>query len=164
MTFSAIVAFDENYIIGDGINMPWHLPADLKHFKQITTGHTIVMGRKTFQSLPKGALPNRRNIVLSHQPDYKLMDAEVVHSIDELQTKVVTESEVFIIGGAQIYRLFMPLVKKIYTTQIHHTFNASVYFPLKNFSQWHLLEKQDFTKDEKNKWNYSFSVWKKISE
>lgn len=157
---SIIVAIDENNLIGDGAKMPWHLPADLKHFKNTTTGHTIIMGRKTYLSLPNGALPNRRNIVLSRSLT-QLEDAEVYSSPEKALIACKNEKKVFIIGGAQIYSLFLPYVIQFHITRIHHQFEGSVYFPMPNMENLRLKEKQDFTKDEKNKWNYSFEIYEK---
>jgi len=157
---SIIVAVDENNLIGDGTKMPWHLPADLKHFKNTTTGHTIIMGHKTYLSLPKGALPNRRNIVLSKSL-IKLEDAEVYSSPEEALMACKNEKKIFIIGGAQIYSLFIPYVNQFYITKIHHQFEGNIYFPMPKKEDLILKEKQNFNKDAKNKWNYSFEIYKK---
>jgi len=157
---SIIVAIDKNNLIGDGDKMPWYLPADLKHFKTTTTGHTIIMGHKTYRSLPNGALPNRRNIVLSRSIK-KLDDAEVYSSPEMALAACENEKNIFIIGGAQIYSLFLPFVNQFHITRIHHQFEGSVYFPMPKKENLRLIEKQDFNKDEKNKWNYSFEIYKK---
>jgi dihydrofolate reductase len=156
---SAIVATDQNFLIGKDNSMPWHLPADLRHFKQITTGHTIIMGRKTFESLPNGALPNRRNIVLSRNTKLQLKDAEVFSNPEMLLESLENESEVFIIGGANIYETLFPVVSKLYLTRIHHSFEGDTYFPTIDFLQWNLLSKEDFLADEKNNWSYSFEIY-----
>ncbi len=160
MILSAIVATDLNNLIGDGEKMPWHLPADLKHFKNITSGHTIIMGRKTYQSLPNGALPKRRNIVLSRTLQ-DLPDAELFGNITELLENIKNEEQVFIIGGAEIYRLFMSYINQLYITKIHHTFKGTVYFPMPDLTTWELISEQNFKADDRNKWNYSFFIYQK---
>lgn len=158
---SAIVATDNNFLIGKNNTMPWYLPADLKHFKQITTGYCIIMGRKTFESLPKGALPNRRNIILSRNTFLKFPNAEIFSSVDELLQAVAKEQEVFIIGGAEIYSLLIPLVSKIYITRIKHSFEGDTYFPHLDFDKWEMIDEQKHLADQKNKWDYNFETYVK---
>lgn len=158
---SAIVATDQNLLIGGNNTLPWHLPADLKHFKEITTGHCIIMGRKTFESLPNGALPNRRNIVLSQNNSLNFPNAEIYQSIEQVFDALKSENEVFIIGGAQIYNLFMPFIQRIYLTKVHHQFLGDTYFPDFQEQTWNLMSEIKKKADEKNKWDYSFQVFEK---
>ncbi|HTI57992.1 dihydrofolate reductase [Mucilaginibacter sp.] len=154
MTISAIVAIGENNAIGKNNQLLWHLPADLKHFRVVTSGHTIIMGRKTFDSVGK-PLPNRRNIVVTRQ-DIKIEGCEVVKSIDEAITLCQGEYEVFIGGGAEIYRLAMDKTDKIYLTIVHKAFDADTFFPDIDHKKWIETKREDFPADEKNNIPYSF--------
>ena len=151
---SIIVAIAQNFAIGKNNDLLFHLPNDLKRFKQITSGHPVIMGRKTLLSLPKGALPNRRNVVITDNPNEKFDRCEMVFSIDEAVEVVKNESEAFIIGGGAIYRQFFPLSQKLYLTLVHRDFDADVYFPEIDYSQWEVMVREDLF-DEKNGFNYS---------
>ena len=155
MLVSIIVAFDENQLIGSGNKLPWHLPADLKYFKSITMGHSMIMGRKTFESIGK-ALPGRRSIVVSRQAGLELPECEVTSTFDQALAACHGEDEVFIIGGAEIFRHALPHADKLYITQIHHVFQGEVYFPPVTKSEWNEIARMDFDADEKNPWPYSF--------
>ncbi|MCK9311166.1 MAG: dihydrofolate reductase [Bacteroidales bacterium] len=140
METGIIVAIAQQNAIGKNNGLLCHLPDDLKHFKKITSGHTVIMGRNTFFSLPKGALPNRRNIVLS--PDEETFKGcETAHSIEEALKMCSTDEKVFFIGGAMIYRQAYPIVDKLYLTKIHADFEADTFFPEIDYSQW----ENDFT-------------------
>jgi len=152
---SIIVAIAENFAIGKNNDLLFHLPNDLKHFKEITLGHTIIMGRNTLLSLPKWPLPNRRHIVISDQPDDVFPGCETVSSIDAAIEKVKNEDEAFIIGGGMIYRQFYPVAGKLYLTLVHQPFDADVYFPEINYSEWEEEQREDFY-DEKNDFHYSY--------
>jgi dihydrofolate reductase len=154
MIVSAIVAIGENNAIGKNNQLLWHLPADLKHFRVITSGRTIIMGRKTFDSVGR-PLPNRRNIVVTRQ-DIKIEGCEVVRSIDEAIALCQGEDEVFIGGGAEIYRLAMDKTNKIYLTIVHKAFDADTFFPEIDYKKWKETEREDFPADEKNSIPYSF--------
>lgn len=154
MTISIIVAIGENNAIGKNNQLLWHMPADLKHFKNKTAGHSIIMGRRTFDSVGK-PLPNRRNIVVTRQ-DITIPGCEVVKSIDEGIALCKDEDEVFIGGGAEIYREAMDKTDRIYLTIIHKMFDADTFFPLIDFTQWKETEHEDHQPDEKNKIPYSF--------
>ena len=157
MIISIVVAIGRNNEIGENGNLLCHLPADLKHFKEITSGHTVIMGRKTFQSLPKGPLPNRRNIVISRNVHLKIENAEVYPSLDHAFIRLVDEREMFIIGGAQIYEQALPIADKIYLTKIHATFpEADVFFPKIDLSIWRETNRETFPADEKNPYVFSF--------
>ncbi|MBV5313737.1 MAG: dihydrofolate reductase [Prolixibacteraceae bacterium] len=152
---SIIVAVAQNFAIGKNNDLLFHLPNDLKRFKEITIGHPVIMGRNTLLSLPKGALPNRRNIVITDNPDEKFDRCEMVFSIDEAVEAVKNETEAFIIGGGMIYRQFYPVAGKLYLTLVHQDFDADVYFPEIEYSAWRELYREDLF-DEKNGFKYSY--------
>ncbi len=152
---SIIVAIAENFAIGKNNDLLFHLPNDLKRFKEITSGHTIIMGRNTLLSLPKWPLPNRRHIVITDKPDDNFPGCETVFSVDEAIEKVKNEEEAFIIGGGMIYRQFFPIAGKLYLTLVHKSFDADVYFPEIDFSEWKEVKRDDFH-DEKNGFDYSY--------
>lgn len=152
---SIIVAIAQNFAIGKNNDLLFHLPNDLKRFKQITTGHPVIMGRNTLLSLPKGALPNRRNIVITDNPEEQFDRCEMVFSIEEAIHAVESEQEAFIIGGGMIYRQFYPLAGKLYLTLVHKDFDADVYFPEINYFEWEEHFREDLF-DEKNGFEYSY--------
>ena len=154
MTVSIIVAIGENHAIGKNNQLLWHMPNDLKHFKDITSGRTIIMGRKTFDSVGK-PLPKRRNIVVTRQ-DITIPGCEVVKSIEDGLALCKGEDEVFIGGGAEIYKLAMHLTDRIYLTIIHKSFDADTFFPEIDKSVWKEVKREDFEPDEKNPLPYSF--------
>lgn len=157
MTLSIICALTQNSAIGNKGGLLYYLPADLKHFKNLTTGHTIVMGRKTFESLPKGALPNRRNVVITRQTDYAAPNIEVFHSFDEALQACATDEEVFIIGGESIYEAALPKADRLYLTHIEATPDeADTFFPAYDASQWIIESEEHYQPDEKNRLPYSF--------
>src|SRR6266404_1412581 len=139
------VAIAKNWVIGGGNDLPWYLPEDLKHFKKITTGKTVLMGRKTYDSIVKRLnkpLPNRKNVVITRQPDFKAADGVLVfHSIEEALKN--TTEDVYIIGGAQIFEQTLPLAEKMYITKVHQEYPGDAFFPKIDFSQWKLLEQED---------------------
>ena len=138
-----------------------HLSADLKHFKELTTGHTILMGRKTWDSLPKKPLPNRRNVVISRNKDLQLEGAEVFASPEEALKNIGIGEEVFIIGGEQIYQLFINKADIIHLTRIQAEFDADAFFPEINLEEWQLEEEIPFQKDEKNSYDFVFQTFVK---
>lgn len=152
---SIIVAVAQNFAIGKNNDLLFHLPNDLKRFRQITTGYPVIMGRNTLLSLPKGALPNRRNIVITDNPEEKFDRCEMVFSVEEAVEAVKNEKEAFIIGGGMIYRQFYPLAGKLYLTLVHRDFDADVYFPEIDYSEWEELSREDHS-DEKNAFDYSY--------
>jgi dihydrofolate reductase len=158
-TLSAIVAMAENRVIGRNNQMPWHLPADLKHFKAITSGHPVLMGRKTFASIGK-PLPNRTNIILTRDKQFSAQDCLTV-SHPEAALSMATEldqEEIFVIGGAEIYRELLPHVQRLYLTIIHHQFEGDAFFPELNMSDWHEVSRERHSADDKNPFDYSFIV------
>lgn len=152
---SIIVVIAQNFAIGKNNDLLFHLSNDLKRFKEITLGHPVIMGRNTLLSLPKGALTNRRNIVITDNPDEKFDRCEMVLSIEEAVEAVKNETEAFIIGGGMIYRQFYPVAGKLYLTLVHQDFDADVYFPEINYSEWKEFYREDLF-DEKNNFNYSY--------
>ena len=154
---SIVVAISANNAIGKNNQLLWHLPADLKHFKNITSGHTIIMGRKTYDSIGK-PLPNRRNIVITRQKDLTIEGIDVANSLEEALSLCNTKEEVFVIGGAEIYRQALPLCNKIYLTRVHQNFDADTFFPELDHYTWKEISKEDYLPDEKNKFAYTFST------
>lgn len=159
---SIIVAKAKNNIIGKENKLVWSLPADLKHFKKLTTGHTIIMGRKTFESLGR-ILPNRKHIVFSQNPDFKVKDenVQVVHSMLEIQEYIENEEENFVIGGAMIYNLLMPYVTKMYVTEINEEFEGDAFFPRINTEVWKETSREKGPKDEANHLDYDYVTYEK---
>ncbi len=154
---SIIVAIAKMNAIGQNNDLLTYISNDLKRFKALTTGHTIIMGRKTFDSLPKGALPNRRNIVMSRNTDLRIEGAEVVNSVEDALKLCENEEEVFIIGGATIYEAFLPITDKLYLTQIDQFFNdADTFFPEINITEWKETFRNEITDDDQNDFNYAF--------
>lgn len=152
---SIIVAIAENFAIGKNNDLLFHLPEDLKRFKMITTGHTIIMGRNTLLSLPKWPLPNRRHIVLTDKQEDRFPGCEVVYSLNEALEKVKNEDEAFVIGGGSVYRQFYPVTAKLYLTLVHKPFEGDVFFPEINFREWkEISRKEEY--DEKNDFHYSY--------
>ena len=149
-----IVAIAQNFAIGKNNDLLFHLPSDLKRFKKLTSGHAVIMGKRTLFSLPNGPLPNRRNIVISDIPGETFERCETVYSIDEAVEAVRNEQEAFVIGGGMIYRQFYPIAGKLYLTMAHRDFEADTFFPEINFNEWRELIREDLF-DEKNNFNYS---------
>lgn len=152
---SIIVAIAENFAIGKDNDLLFHLPDDLKRFKKITSGHTLIMGRNTLLSLPKWPLPNRRHIVITDRKSDSFAGCETVYSLDQALDKVENEDEVFVIGGGLVYRQFYPLAGKMYLTLVHKTFDADTYFPEIEYSEWQEVAREDLY-DDTNDFNYSY--------
>lgn len=159
-----IAAIGENYELGKNNDLIWHLPADLKRFKKVTTGHTIIMGRNTFESIGK-PLPNRRSIIITRNKEYQQEGCVVVNSLEDAIQLVKGEESAFIIGGAQIYKeaIQKEIVDQLDITLVHESFEADVYFPLIKAEKWSLVSKEDFSSDEKNSFNYSFLNYSKTT-
>ncbi len=149
-----IVAIAQNFAIGRNNELLFHLPDDLKRFKKITSGHAVIMGKKTLFSLPKGPLPNRRNIVITDVPGESFEGCETVYSIDEAVEAVRNEELAFVIGGGIIYRQFYPIAGKLFLTMAHKDFEADIFFPEIVFSEWKELSRETLF-DEKNNFSYS---------
>ena len=154
MIVSIVVAISENHAIGKNNQLLWHLPKDLKHFKEITSGGTVIMGRKTYDSVGK-PLPNRRNIIITRQ-QIKIAGCEVVNSLQAALDLCRDHKEVFIVGGAEIYKQAMPLTDRIYLTIVHENFEADTYFPEISKDIWKETERTDHEADEKNPLSFSF--------
>lgn len=152
---------DNNRVIGIDNKLPWRLPADLKNVKRITMGHPIIMGRKNYESIGK-PLPGRRNIILTRDKDYSAAGCEIVHSVSEIYKVCGGEEEIFIFGGEQIYKLFLPFTQKIYLTRIHSQFEGDTFFPEVDFNDWEEIIFEKGITDEHNPYSYSFHVYKKI--
>lgn len=161
LTYTMIVATDLRNGIGKNNELPWHLSEDLKRFKTITTGHPIVMGRKTWESLPKKPLPERQNIVLTHDKNYSAQGATVINNINEIKQVVEPGQEVFIIGGAEIYNLFLPLVSKIYLTLIWDWFGCDTKLGTFNRAKYAILSESNMHTDEKSGVEYQFLTLEK---
>ena len=147
-----IVAMSENRVIGNNNELIWKLSSDLKRFKELTTNNPVVMGRKTYESIGR-PLPNRRNIIISRQPDYLVDDCEIVSSLEE--ALLLTNNDCFIIGGGEIYNQSIELADKIYLTLVHKNFEGDTQFPELG-KEWAKMSRKDFEADEKNEYNYSF--------
>ena len=160
MIISNIVVVDQKNGMGRNNQLLVHFPADLKHFKKLTTGHSVIMGRKTYESMGK-ALPNRRNIVITRQEGLELPDAEVVNSLEAAMDLCRDEGEVFVIGGAEIFKLSLPISQQIHLTRIHQTFEADTFFPEIPSGSWTETKREDHQADEKNPFNYSFITYVK---
>ena len=154
---SAIVAVARDGAIGKNGDLLWHLSADLKHFKAITMGHSIVMGRKTFESFPKGPLPGRQNIVVTRNADYHPEGVTIAHSVDEAIEKAEMPGEVMVIGGAQLYAATIEKVTTLYLTKVDAEFpDADTFFPAISEEEWVADEEETHAPDERNPLGYSF--------
>jgi dihydrofolate reductase len=160
---SIIVAIAENGAIGKDNQLLWHISDDLKRFKKITAGHKIIMGRNTLLSLPKWPLPNRTSIVITDNKAEHFEGCEMVFSIEEAVSKCGKNEECFIIGGASIYRQFMPLADKLYITRVHKPFEADTFFPEISEEEWQLTEKSETFEMEDGSFGYTFETYLKKS-
>lgn len=158
---SIIVAIADNYAIGKDNQLLWHLSGDLIRFKQLTTGHSIVMGKNTYFSLPKRPLPNRTSIVITDIPDEKIDGCIMAYSIEDAIERMDSEKENFIIGGGSVYRQFLPIAQKLYLTRVHKDFEADCFFPEINFNEWNLLNEENRSVDEKSGLTYSYLIYQK---
>ena len=163
MHVSAIVAMSENRVIGKQNQLPWHLPADLQHFKKVTMGKPILMGRKTYQSIGR-PLPGRCNVIITHDTAFKAPGCIVANSIDTALASVAYSDEVFVIGGALLYQHMLPHIQRIYLTIIHHEFAGDAYFPMLNPTEWHETARDDHLSDDKNPYAFSFIVLERKSQ
>lgn len=175
MNIAIIAAMDEGRVIGAGRKIPWHLSADLRRFKELTTGHPVIMGRKTFESLGSKPLPGRTNIVITHDANYTAPGTAVATSLHDAlraaETGTMGEAgDVFVIGGEQIYRLALPIAKKIYLTKVHAAFKGDAHFP--EFSggegsaggaggEWQLVRTEPHQKDDANPLDYDFLTYER---
>ncbi len=160
---SIVVAKAKNNIIGKDNKLLWHLSDDLKRFRALTEEHAIIMGRKTFESLGK-VLPNRKHIVFSNNPDFKVNDenVEVVHSLLQIQEYIESEEEAFVIGGAMMYNFLMPYVSKMYVTEIEKEFEGDTFFPRIDDKKWKEISREKGPEDGENNFEYNYVIYEKI--
>jgi dihydrofolate reductase len=156
-----IAATSQNNALGKDNKIIWHLPDDFKRFKELTSGHHIIMGRKTFESFPK-PLPNRTHIVITRQKNYHPEGCVVVNSIEDAFEICPKNEAVFLIGGAEIYKLGLPFIDKMELTFINETFEADAFFPEINFSEWKLTKEEFHPKDEKHGHDFSFRTYSRL--
>jgi dihydrofolate reductase len=159
MSISFIFAMDRNRAIGMNNKLPWHLPGDLKFFKTVTMGHPILMGRKTYESIGK-PLPGRRNVILTQNFEFQAEGCEVIHSVQEA-AQAFQDQELFVIGGAEIFRLFASDVDKMYITYIEHEFEADTYITELDLSEWTLVSSEQGERNEKNPYEYYFRIYQR---
>ncbi|MEI4802102.1 dihydrofolate reductase [Bacillus sp. NPDC077411] len=156
---SLLVAMDKNRLIGKDNQLPWHLPADLAYFKKVTMGHPIIMGRKTFESIGR-PLPGRTNIILTRNQNYEMEGCEVIHSIDDVKKMdEQMNEELFVIGGAEIFKEVLPFADRLYITQIEEVFEGDTFFPEINYNEWEEISATQGVTDEKNPYTYAYHVY-----
>ena len=157
---SIIAAVAKNNVIGNNNSLIWHLPEDLKRFKRLTSGHKMIMGRKTFESLGR-VLPNRKHIVITRDPSFKVEDdnVEIINNIVLLDNYIKSEEECFVIGGASIYEALMPYTFKMYITRINKEFDGDAYFPLIDLNQWMVVDRVKGITDKNNPYDYEYVTY-----
>lgn len=158
-----IVAAADNGVIGRANALPWHLPDDLKRFKQLTLGKPIVMGRKTFESIGK-PLPGRQNIVMTRDTNYRRDGVTVVHGVDESLRATGDAPEIMVIGGAELFQKFLPVAGRVHLTRVHGDIEGDVRWPELDPRQWRLVDCQPHDADERHAWRMTFEVWEKIEK
>jgi dihydrofolate reductase len=159
---SIIVAVAQNNAIGKDNKLLWHISEDLKRFKSLTTGNTVIMGKKTFFSLPIRPLPKRTNIVITDIPDEKIDGCIMAYSIEDAISKCDEIKENFVIGGGSIYKQFLPIADKIYLTKFNKTFEADCFFQEINLNEWKLINKEDCISDLQNEFTYSYLIYERF--
>lgn len=158
---SLMWAMDNNRVIGKNNQLPWHLPEDLKFFKRTTMGHSIAMGRKTWDSIGR-PLPGRENIVITRNSEFTCEGCTVLNSIEDLlEYSQQKNDEIFVIGGAEIFKLILPSADKLYLTRIYDEFEGNTFFPVLNMEEWTLLSHEKGIKDEKNPYDYEFMIYER---
>jgi len=160
MIISLIVAKSKNNVIGKNNQLPWHLPADLAHFKNVTMGKPIIMGRKTFESIGK-PLPGRRNIIITRNKNYAAQGCDVFYSLDDALNALKNEMEVMIIGGANLYSQMLERASRLYLTEVDVDIDGDVFFSSPDPTKWQLISEQKCPIDQKNQYAYCFQVWEK---
>ena len=160
---SIIVAKAKNNVIGKDNQLIWHLPNDLKRFKKLTTGHTIIMGRKTFESLGR-ILPNRKHVILSKNKEFNIDDekVKVINDISEVKQYIDSKEESFVIGGAMIYQLLMPVCDKMYITEIDKEFDGDAFFPEIDMNEWKVTNREFIPKENGNDFEYSYVTYERV--
>lgn len=157
---SILVACAANGVIGNKNDLPWHLPADLKRFKSLTMGHSVIMGRKTFESILARIhkpLPGRTNIVVTRNHTFKSPSVKVVHSLDE--AFVAAKNDGFVIGGAQLYQQALPKIERLYVTEVRADIEGDTYFPNLDYTHWQEVKRENHKKDDTHDYNYDFVVY-----
>lgn len=158
---SIIVAIAENMAIGKDNKLLWHISEDLKRFKKLTTGHTLIMGRNTFLSLPNGALPLRRHIVISDIAEENFDACEMARSLEEAVSMAGESDECFVIGGGMVYAQFLPLAGKLYLTRVHQSFEADTFFPELDFTRWEALSSETIEAGGKNQYSHTYTEYRR---
>ena len=162
MLISLIAAVADNGVIGKANQLPWHLPADLRHFKRLTLGKPVLMGRRTYQSIGR-PLPDRINIVLTHDSGFEAAGCVVVHSLEAGLRAAAGHAELMVMGGAALYAHLLPRADRLYLTLVHATVDGDVRFPEFDMSEWRELERQDHAPDEGNRYPYSFVTLERLT-
>lgn len=160
---SIIAALADNRVIGINNRLPWHLPADLRHFKRLTLGKPIIMGRRTWESLP-GLLPDRLHVIVTRNPDYCVEGAEVVHSLAEAIERFSGVDELMLVGGANLYAQALPMASRMYLTQVHISPQGDAFFPDFDHSQWQEVERMEGLCDERNTIPHTFVTLQRSSQ
>jgi dihydrofolate reductase len=161
MDISIIVAVASNNAIGKDNDLLWHISADLKRFKRLTEGHYIIMGKRTYFSLPKRPLPNRTSVVITDVEGEEIDGCVMAYSIEDAISKMDKEKENFVIGGGSIYKQFMQHANKLYITRVHKEFEADTFFPEISSYQWKIVEKEEVEDDPQNDFTYTFEVYER---
>lgn len=159
---SIVAAISDNNAIGKDQDLLWRMPADMRRFKDLTTGHAVIMGRKTFESLPRGPLPNRKNVVLTTLPEAGFINCFACESMHDALDICEKEENIFILGGALVYRQALSFAHKMYITRVHAEFkDADTFFPIVNWDLWEEVERQEFPADAKNPYPYTFLTYER---
>jgi len=158
---SIIVAVSDDWGIGCDNKLLWHIPEDLKRFKRLTLGKCVIMGKKTWESLPRKPLPGRKNIVLTDIPDECIDCSVTAYSVEDALSKCDRNEEVFIIGGGSVYRQFLPVADRLYISHVHKKALADVFFPEIDRNQWQVVEKEEFVSDDENRIPYTYVVYER---
>jgi dihydrofolate reductase len=158
---SIIVAVSEDLGIGKDNELLWHLSEDLKRFKKLTLGNTVIMGKKTWESLPRKPLPGRENIILTDNPNESFENSVTAYSIEDALSRCKPDKEIYIIGGGSIYRQFLPIADRLFITHVHKKAPADIYFPEIDLNIWKITEKEDFRTDENNSIPYTYTIYER---
>jgi dihydrofolate reductase len=158
---SIIVAVSEDWGIGKDNELLWHIPEDLKRFKRLTFGNTVIMGKKTWESLPRRPLPGRKNVVLTDDPLECIEYSVTAYSIEDALSKCEKGEEIFVIGGGSVYRQFMPFADRLYITHVHRKTPSDVYFPEIDLNIWEVIEKEEFKDSDKNAIPYTYIIYER---
>jgi dihydrofolate reductase len=160
---SIIVAVSEDWGIGKDNELLWHISEDLRRFKRLTSGNTVIMGKKTWESLPRRPLPGRKNIVLTDNPNESVENSVTAYSLEDALNKCLPDEEIFIIGGGSIYRQFLPIADRLYITHVHKKAPADIYFPEIDQNIWEVTEKEEFKTGEDNGIPYTYTIYERRS-